>query len=171
VERGTEPSTTTVAKQQDNLFWKRQRMASYKVPADIENGKTMSRADERMAAYSQHTKEQLNTLRRKPSLSDHGNRLVRKTSSRLGLVRKNSIGFHNEGTLWEHMVTCRMDAFDCCVMGCCYAVLGMLALGIFLSFLAGNDDTTQTIGYMILFFWMFYCLVFNVVNLRGGWKS
>ena len=143
----------------------------YNVPADIETGKKMTRAEERMKAHGAHANDQMHQLKRKPSMSDHGKRLVRKTSSRLGLVRKNSIGFHNDGTLWEHIVTCKMDCFDCCVMGVCYAVIGFLALGILLAFVISGDGGSQNVGYGILFFWGFYCIVFSVVNQRGGWKS
>ena len=137
---------------------------------DVEKGVQMSRADERMAAYKTHAEDQMNTLKRRPSMSDHGHRLIRKTSSRLGIGRKNSIGFHNDGTIWEHIVSCKCDTFDCCVLGFCYGVIGMFALGFFLAFVSENTDV-QTAGYFILFLWTFYCLVFNVINCRGGWKS
>jgi hypothetical protein len=113
---------------------------------DIEmGGKTMTRAEERMTAYKNHANDEINTLKKRPSFSERGHKLVRKTSSRLGLVRKGSIGFHNEGTLCEHIVTCKMDCFDCCVVGVCYLVIGMLVLGIFLAFVVGGE--ARNIGY------------------------
>ena len=127
---------------------------------DIESGgRTMTRAEDRMTAYGQHAKDQINTLQRKPSMSDHGHRLIRKTSSRLGLVRKKSIGFHNDGTLWEHIVTCKMDCFDCCVMGVCYVVIGFLVLGIMLAFVNGGDSATQQVGFGKSFSSIVLCLV------------
>ena len=119
----------------------------------------MTRAEDRMTAYGQHAKDQINTLQRKPSMSDHGHRLIRKTSSRLGLVRKKSIGFHNDGTLWEHIVTCKMDCFDCCVMGVCYVVIGFLVLGIMLAFVNGGDSATQQVGFGKSFSSIVLCLV------------
>ena len=128
---------------------------------DVEKGAaTMSRADERMQAYKKHGGDQLNSLKKRPSFSDHSHRLVRKTSSRLGFGRKNSIGFHNDGTLWEHIVTCKMDAFDCCVMGVCYATIGLLVLGLFLAFAVPDSSKFLTPGFLpSLFPYMYSCSI------------
>ena len=138
-------------------------------------------APNRLDAQRAHAQDRMNSLKRKSSFqnaADHSHRLVRKTSSRLGLVRKNSIGFHNEGTLCEHIVTCRMDMFDCCIVGlCCFVIIMIGGGALFVALPAigavtGNEaDSMRDGGYAMLGIMACLCTFGCVLNHRGGWKS
>ena len=138
-------------------------------------------APSRLEAHRANAADRMNTLKRKGSFqkaADHTHRLTRKTSSRLGLVRKNSIGFHNEGTLCEHIITCRMDLFDCCIVGLCYFVIGMVGGGALLVLLPATGSVTgedaesmRDAGYAMLGIMACLCTFMCVLNHRGGWKS
>ena len=138
-------------------------------------------APSRLEAHRANAADRMNTLKRKGSFqkaADHTHRLTRKTSSRLGLVRKNSIGFHNEGTLCEHIITCRMDLFDCCIVGLCYFIIGMVGCGSLLVLLPATGSVTgedaesmRDAGYAMLGIMACLCTFMCVLNHRGGWKS
>ncbi len=129
--------------------------------------------EDRLKAMQGHGKDAIHTLKRRPSMGDHTRRLTRKTSSRLGMKRKNSIGFHNEGTLWEHIITCKMDAFDCCLCCTCCVFFGLVTLGVLLvtTGTANNDDGSSTGGWIIIGGLSIICLFLCVINQRGGWKG
>ena len=129
--------------------------------------------EDRLKAMQGHGMDTMHTLKRRPSMSDHTRRLTRKTSSRLGLKRKNSIGFHNEGTLWEHIITCKMDAFDCCLCCVCCTFSGLVFLGVMLV-TTGNvngDEASTTGGWLVLGGLSIICMFLCVINANGGWKA